>query len=158
MIKLIKKMNKSIIYDDFDELTVATLVVSIVCAIIICVISGIGTFAPEPAAMGKLIHIAGFNSPIWRVVFIIECIAIFLGICSSFADSKYDIYDEERYIYSCYLWAFFICSGGIFITFSFILLYCIFKYSFISINFCLNHLFLLFASNDRKIKNINQKA
>lgn len=154
MIELIKTASKSIINTDYGELTYALITLSGMSIVVFGVITGFCYFITAPEDIGIFIHIAPPGDKIWLIVFISTIISIVFGIFTLFADSHYAVNDDRRFLVAIYFWIFTTCSGTLPMILPFILLYDLIKYLFCVFNFCLEHLFMLFAPRKTKEKMI----
>lgn len=158
MIKLLKNTSKSIITDaNYNDFSCTLIVLSILSIIVFSVATGVGYFATEPEALGKLTLIAPPGDKIWLIGLIIVIISVVFGIFTLFADSHYETYDDRRFLVAGYFWVFATCSGALLMVAPFILLYDITKYLFYVVNFCLEHFFMLFTPRKTKEKMIVQE-
>lgn len=154
MFTLLKDTCKSIINDDYDDLAYTLIIFSIISIVVLGAITGVSYFAKTPEHIGALANIAGPGNKIWLIGFITIIVSIIFGIFTLFADSKYEVDDDKRFLVIGYFWVFSICSGSVAVIFPIIFVYFLIKYLFYIINFCLEHFFMLFAPRKTKEKMI----
>lgn len=154
MIKLLKDTGKSITDANYNEFSYALTVLSVMCIVVFSVITGVGYFATSPEEMGNLSLVAPPGAKVWLIGLIMVIISIIFGIFTLFADSQYTSNDDRRFLVAGYFWVFATCSGALLIVAPFILLYDFTRYLFYTVNFCLEHFFMLFAPRKTKEKMI----
>lgn len=157
MFTLLKDTSKSIIADNYNDLAYVLIIFSIISILVLGVITGVSYFAATPEDMGALAHIAAPGDKIWLIGFISIIVSVIFGIFTLFADTKYAVGDEKRFLVTMYFWVFAICSGSVAVIFPIIFGYFLIKYLFFIINFSLEHFFMLFASTKTKEKMIVQE-
>ena len=154
MINLLKDTSKSITDTNYNEFSYALTILSVMGIVVLSIITGVGYFATTPVEMGNLSLIAQPGDKIWLIGLIIVIISIVFGVFTLFADSQYKAGDDRRFLVTGYFWVFATCSGALLMVAPFILLYDITKYLFYTVNFCLEHFFMLFAPRKTKEKMI----